>query len=386
MAQLYKRSVDGSGTHAFVIGVGSYPDAKPGRGVRADLRTVQDLPSAADSAKLMCDWLIANADALAAPLASLEVVISDPPDPQNRYAWTNAAAVEDATSPSVRAAGQRWLAELAAKEGEVAFFYACGHGAGLSTQPIVFLSDLNADPVNPWAHHDIGMTAAAFRHLDRVRAAFFFADTCREFIPRFELANAQDSSRFVAPPDPFEAGRDKVSLLCAASEAVLAYEGLLADGAAKIGRFTQTLVKGLEGASARWRGNVWSIHPSGLFEDMKQLQRVYRPEWAEPFEPSQAMMQNEVVPIIRHSDPRLPVLVVTDPEEAMEQVDLRISSDEAGGQPWIDDRGRRARSAWLAHVPAGLFPLYAIAEAPAARHTSLFVPNGPIFDQRISVG
>ena len=60
MTQIFKRAVAGLGTHALVVGVGHCPDAKPGRGVRKELRTVQNLPSAADGAKLMCDWLIAN--------------------------------------------------------------------------------------------------------------------------------------------------------------------------------------------------------------------------------------------------------------------------------------------------------------------------------------
>ena len=386
MTQIFKRAVAGSGTHALVVGVGHYPDAKPGRGVRKELRTVQDLPSAADSAKLMCDWLIANCDRLAAPLASLEVVIADPPDQQDRYVWINAAAVADASTANVKTAGKQWHTELTAKAGDVGFFYACGHGASLSMQSVVFLSDLNADAVEPWAHHNIGMTALAFRHLEGVRAAFFFADTCREFIPRFELAKSQDLSKFVAAPDPFEVGRDKVSLLCAASEAVLAYEGLLPAGTVKIGRFTQTLIKGLDGASARWRGNAWTVYPGGLFEDMKLLQRAYRPDWrAEPFEPSQPMTQSEVVPIVKPSDPRLPILVLTDPEDAMDRFELGICKNESGQLPWIDTRGQPTRDAWLAHVPGGLFPLYAVAAAAPACHASVFVPNGPNLELRIQI-
>jgi hypothetical protein len=386
MTQIYNQQHAGRGTHALVIGVGHYPDAKPGRGARKDLRTVPDLPSAADSAKLMCDWLMKNRDELAAPLASLEVVIAEPPDQQDRYQWINAQNVEDANSINVNTAGTRWLKELTAKPGEIGFFYACGHGAGLSTQPVVFLSDLNANPVNPWAHHNIGMTASALRHLKGVEAAFFFSDTCREFIPSFQLGNSQDLSRFVPPPDPFEVGRDKVSLLCAASEAVLAYEGPVEGGTTKFGRFTQTLIKGLDGASARWRGNAWSVHPSGLFDDMKLLQRAYRPDWrAEPFEPSHPMTQNQVVPIVRPSKPRLPMLVLTDPEDAMDRFELGISPNDSGQKPWIDTRGEPARDAWLAHVPGGLFPLYAVAAAAPACHASIFVPNTPIFELRIPI-
>ena len=55
MPLLLDRSVPGAKTHAVVIGVGNYPHAKSGKGVQENLRRVPDLPSAADSAKLMCD-------------------------------------------------------------------------------------------------------------------------------------------------------------------------------------------------------------------------------------------------------------------------------------------------------------------------------------------
>ena len=33
IGKVFERAVETSATHAFVIGVGSYPDAKPGKGV-----------------------------------------------------------------------------------------------------------------------------------------------------------------------------------------------------------------------------------------------------------------------------------------------------------------------------------------------------------------
>lgn len=389
MTQVFKRNVAGPATHAFLLGVGAYPDAKPGRGVRRDLRTVQDLPSAADSAKFMHDWLIENQDKLAAKLGSVEMLIADPVSRggEKRYAWKNPKPVGVPDSASVKKAGKDWLAELKAKPGDIAFFYACGHGAGLATRPVIFLSDLNTDDTNPWAHHDIGFTATSLRYLDSVGAGFFFSDTCREFIPKFQLERVQDTSRFAPDWDAYDVGRDKVALLSAASEALLAYEGALPSDDGKIGRFTQTLLKALDGASARWDGGRWVVYPSGLGDDMKVLQRSWRPEWRDKaFEPSFGLIQNEVIPIIEHDAPQLPVLVYTEPEDALSRFDLRICRTADRAPPWIRDRGARDTKPWLTFVEAGLNPLWAVAEDAPLAHQSAFVPNAPNFKQRIPTG
>ncbi len=397
MTQVFKRDQRGPATHAFVIGVGSYPSAKRDCGVLPALQGVKDISSAADGAKLMCDWLIKNADQLAAPLASLELLISDTAEQRNRYAWTqqgswtNGEAVDTATSANVRVAGARWLRELTARPGDVALFYACGHGAGLQTQPVVFLSDLNENFVNPWAHHNIGMTAASFRQLTGIAAGYFFSDTCREFVTQFELSGTQDDSRFIAPPKPFISGSDKIALLCGASEALLAYESPRSKSdSTQIGRFTQTLIRGLNGASARRRDGHWSVHPSGLMDDMKLLERAYNPDWrAKPFEPSYAITQNEVFPIINYqpgTPPLLPVVVLTDPEDAMMRFDVGIGLNDAGQQPWLHTRPGRSPGAWPFLVQAGLSLHYAVAEdAPTLHVSEPFVPNMPIFDQRIRI-
>ncbi|MGZ6317052.1 MAG: hypothetical protein ACXWNQ_07310 [Anaerolineales bacterium] len=388
MTRIFERNVPGPATHAFVIGVGDYPSAKPGKGGKDVLTTVKDLPSAADSAKLMCDWLIDNQDNLAAPLATLEVLISDPAQDTNRYLWRNEKPVESATSDNVKKAGKQWVDRLKASQGNVAFFYACGHGAVYFGQPVIFLSDLNDDAGNPWAHHNIGQTAQAFRKLNEIKAGFFFADTCQEFITKLELENPQDNSRFTPVAIPSSADRDKVWLLGAASQALFAYEANLNHNSnVRIGRFTQTLLKGLDGASARWKGNRWMVYPGGLWEDLKMLQRVYFPEWKDrPFEPSQGVTQNDLIPIIYHTDPVLPVLVLTEPEDAIAGVDLRIGMRKDGQPPWVTSREERAAEAWLTHVKGDCqTPLYALAMNGAVPFCCLFVPDQPKFDLRVTI-
>lgn len=401
MAQIfYERNVVGPATHAFVIGVGDYPSAKPGKGAISELRTVRDLPSAADSAKLMCDWLIENQDKLAAPLARIEVLISDPTHlSNNRYNWKNAKPVSPATNVNVKETGERWVENLITNPDNVAFFYACGHGAVVSGQRAIFLSDLNSNKVNPWMHHNIGKTSQAFRQLEEIKAGFFFADTCGEFIKNFQLDDAEDS-RFIKINLPSPSDRDKVWLLGAASEGLLAADALFAsdepltyeanlnrDSDVRIGRFTQTLIKGLDGASARWMGNKWMVYPNGLWQDLKMLQRVYFPEWKDrPFEPSQGVIQNDIIPIIYPANPVLPVCVLTDPEDAVSSFLLRIAERNDGQPPWVASREVKKPEYWLAEINGDPGkPLYALAMNGDGHFVSLFISDQPRFDQRVFV-
>ena len=79
------------------------------------------------------------------------------------------------------------------------------------------------------------------------------------------------------------------------------------------------------------------------------------------------------------------MLVLTDPEDAMTRFELGICPNDSGKKPWIDARGEPTSDAWLAYVPGGLFPLYAVAAANPACHASVFVPNSPIFELRIPI-
>jgi hypothetical protein len=400
-------------THAFIIGVGDYPDAKLDGGTDPDLRGVRDLPSAADSAKLMCDWLIANQDKLAAPLGSIEVLISDVAGGGSRYAPLDPALrgpIDRADGTTIPLAGQAWLDRLAGDPGGTAFFYACGHGANHGTLPVLFHSDLNRRRgADAYAHLNIGRMAQAFRQMTDLAAGFFFVDACGEFVKTFPPDVRDDG--FVSPGLPKDTDRDKVWLLSAASAALLAYPGLDADDRyrlfeekvdgngsiravtedgtpVKIGRFTQALLKGLNGASARWNGEGWSVDNIGLWSDLKPLHRIYFPSWKDkPFEPSEFLTPNDRVPIIRHATPRFPVLVSTDPVQRTAEFDLKIGLAGDGTEPWIDSRQERIADAWLTHVNGDRSrPVYALAlDGAGACHSSFFKAEQPQFDQRVPI-
>jgi hypothetical protein len=386
MSMLIDRDVAGSKTHAFVIGVGNFPHAHAGQGVLPALRGVPDLPSAADSAKLMCDWLLENKDRLAAPLATLEVLISDPSNTDDRYPWPR-GPVDPATEANVAARGLAWFARATAAPGDVAFFYCCGHGASYVEQPVLFLEDLNANPVNPWSHINLSHLATALRKDKSLKAAFLFSDACGEFVPSFALERAQDC-RFYAAPDLFAPSRNNVSLLCAAPEGLLAYEGAdAANSKRRFGRFTQACLKGLNGSSARWSNKRWAVNCRDLAGDLKSLRRVFFDYWgdAEPFDPYSAVTPIDALPIVYPHDFELPVVVMTDPLERMPDYGFVISERSDPNPPWLKNRAAGEPGAWYTTVPPSCDAMYAIAVQGANNYPLLFQPKEPLFDQWVPV-
>ncbi|MBJ7484434.1 hypothetical protein [Brevundimonas sp.] len=412
MTLIFEDKTVEKGLHAFVIGVGDFPFAKPDLGTNPKLQAVRDLPSAADSAKLMCDWLLANRDSMTPRLRSLEVLISDVPGGDTRYLARDARVLQPigrADSATVPTAGGDWIGRLDEDEGSTAFFYACGHGANHGMQPVLFLSDINRRTGgDAWSHLNIGVMAQAFRQKPEIAAASFLLDACGEYVPVFP-DNARENG-FITPDIPGPTDRDKVWLLAAASAGSLAYPGvstedLLHDpryapqfeekvdsgSGVRFGRFTQTLIKGLEGSSSRWSNAGWHVDAMGLWSDLRQLHRIYFPAWKDkPFEPSQVMSPNIRLTLIRHDAPRLPVVVEIDPPQRAADFDLRIGLSGDGDQPWIGVGGGRTPGPWVTHIAADRSrPYYALAIDPNAPpppcHSSFFMADQPQFDQRVTI-
>lgn len=386
MSLLLDRNIPGPKTHALVIGVGTYPHAKAGKGVLAELRNVPDLPSAADSAKLVCDWLLQNQDRLAAPLATLEVLVSDPTDPSNRYPWS-AGPVDAADDNNVRTKGNDWYARVNEAPGNTAFFYCCGHGASYQHNPVLFLEDINRSRANAWTHINLGSLALSLRKNPSVAAAFLFADACGQYVPNLELRNAQDT-RFFDDPSPFAKAGNQVSLLCAAAEGQLAYEGAdKLNGNLRFGRFTQAMLQALNGSSARQFGSKWAVSSRDLLDDLKALRRVFFGHWGdnEPFEPYPAVTANERLPIVFPVGFELPLVVMVDPAEKTPLYNLFVSQQDTPTAPWLRTRPAGSTEAWMTTVPPGNNGLYAIAENGADCHAQLFMPKEPLFEQRVDV-
>lgn len=393
MTLLFNREVAGPATHAFVVGVGNFPHAATGD--NPDLVDVPNLPSAADSAKLMCEWLLANRDNLVAPLASLEVLISDPPDAVNRYAWQPGAAIDPATPANVKVSGKSWMAKFPAGSQNIAYFYGCGHGANLAAEPVLFLEDLNLDADNAWPNIHAANLARALRLHPHVDAAYIFIDACGQKVKEFELCPADNRQPTVFYPAVSygAVGANKVMLTSAAPEGQLAYDAPLterhfpAQAGVPIGRFTQTLIMALNGSSIRSFGKRWAVNSTGLRDDLKRLKQFYFPHLTDhPFEPTPIYGFNEVRPFVFPQAPTVPFVATTNPNEKIELYEFCIK--DVPPPPAPVDAGMKhdpVRKAWFGEMPPRSTSVYAVAFNGEGFFANPFTPDQPKFDLQVDI-
>lgn len=393
MTVLFTRQIDGPAMHAFVVGVGNFPYAAQGQ--TPALFNVPNVPSAADSAKLMCDWLLANRDNLVAPLASIEVLISDPPAAPGRYPWKPEVPIDTATPANVKIAGKRWLKNFPAGSKNIAYFYGCGHGASLTSEPVLFLEELNLDDGNPWTHIHAASLARALRMHANVDGAFVFIDACGEKVAAFELVGSEFRQPTVFYPAPTfgASAQNKVMLMSAAPEGQLAYDAPLSAhdyqapyAGVPIGRFTQTLIKALNGAAVReWRGK-WTVNSAGLQYDLKKLQQFYFPEMTGyPFEPTPIYGFNDVRQFVYPHKPVVPVLATTNPTEMIDKYEFCICDAPPPPPPTKGTKHDPVRMVWRQEVPPRNTSVYAVAYNHQDCFANSFTPNQPQFDLQVDI-
>ncbi|MCC8969762.1 hypothetical protein [Bradyrhizobium brasilense] len=356
MSLVYDRQVAGPATHAFVIGVGSYPYAKPGLSsfgpnTPLALSNVPDLDSAPVGAKLFCDWLIDHADGLPAPLGSVHLALSAPPTAPpsaSQYEWKgrstdasaidprmNSIAVSPADGASIQQDGTDWSRRLLAIPNQVAMFYICGHGTAVPTRSFVLLSDVAGGPIatsTPWQPHvDVQYLAGVLSRQTELREGYIFVDACQELLTDVVLGEIDKSGgigdmlRFF--PQSSAATKNKVLLLVPGPMGQLAYD----DGRGGGGRFTQVLVEALNGAGARnYTGSgQWGVLLDGLPRAMNTLYRL-RGWPLDAFDPTPIRSLVTSGPIVRYqTPPEVPFAVMLDPAIAIGQADRVCLRDAA---------------------------------------------------------
>lgn len=336
MTLIYQRQVNGAATHALIIGVGAYPDAKMDKFVPGTtpelLKDVRDLPSASAGAAVFCDWLIGEA-ALDQPLASIAMLSNGPAPAHGQYTWharvqpaqLNGNAPSDPrgnpavgvpNTANVTSAGTQWLSRLNSVAGNVGIVFICGHGVAVTSQPFVLLADLNQNPVNPWGAflnmYDLGV---GLKQAPNVSAAYLFVDACGEMVTDLYVQNPGVGAKFIRS-DPFVGGTEKVTLMAAAASSYFTYEDSPTTG----GRFTQTLLRALRGKSARNPSGTaqWGAYPIAIHEDLKSLYSLEQRWQRQPFEPVSPMLPTTTAAIVTYPEPPdVTVNVVLDPTQAL---------------------------------------------------------------------
>jgi Caspase domain len=177
------RGTAAPGTHALIIGVGTYDHLLDGPGPMLDSPYgLKQLGSPPMSAKKFAEWLLTDLRNNTAPLASVEVLISSTTPTSVSVPGVGHVAVEAANMENILAAGDRWFARANALSENVAVFYHCGHG--LQSSDLALLAqDFGAPggaPARLWSNaYSFDQT---YRGMGACKAngQFFFVDACRQ--------------------------------------------------------------------------------------------------------------------------------------------------------------------------------------------------------------
>lgn len=248
---------DGAGaprTHALVIGVGGYAHLPAGSGRPSRMTLgLRQLSSPSLSALKLADWLQNHLNNPAAPLGSLDVLVS--PAPQTP---ASPVQVERATFANISAAAGRWYACCNRNAENVAIFYFCGHGVmndrlALLAEDFAENEQMLFDNAVDFELTQRGMAVC------KARTHLFIADTCREMRPEARII-ASFNPRVILN-GPMAPGPDDAPRFYAASP-----DGRAFGRPGEPSLFMQALLLALDGrASDKERGSErWTVTTGGL--------------------------------------------------------------------------------------------------------------------------
>lgn len=149
MTLVFQRATPGAGTHALVIGCGSYPNS----GSDPAIPYLPPLNSAPRSAREFASWVLKQRDRFAQPLASLELLLAEPVNDQHSILTSEfdtapfnlapgqdprgGLGVDQPSFAETRQAILDWKSRCDAgahPENGISIFYAVGHGFQTAAQ------------------------------------------------------------------------------------------------------------------------------------------------------------------------------------------------------------------------------------------------------------
>ncbi len=250
----------GPRTHALVIGVGDYFHLMDGElfsEQKAEaLFGLGQLTSPLVSARRFADWIRTSYANRAAPLGSIELMVSSgtEPPPGGTLSLDERARFEE-----IRAAFNRWVSRCDADRDNVAILYFCGHGLEGSDM-LLLPADYGADPGVLFSRAiNFSKTFRGMLHC-RAGLQLYFLDSCRQRCPDQSLSTAPELKSYQDGKRTFP------------REAPIYRAASL--GGAAFGRqngvslFTEALIRSLDGLAAeraengRWKISTGTLGPA----------------------------------------------------------------------------------------------------------------------------
>jgi hypothetical protein len=176
------------GLHALIVGVSEY-SYLPGPEAEGEEATLQlkRLTSAARSACLVAEWVLANSGRFVQPLASVRVLLA-PSDAEHGEPGNRCERAARAELDQFLDSAAHWRRDLSPCSESVALFYFAGHGMqGAAADQVLILEDFGANPEAGSVLRKSVSTSSLIAGLapteerpDIARQQWFFFDCCRD--------------------------------------------------------------------------------------------------------------------------------------------------------------------------------------------------------------
>jgi len=329
MTIVYKARVAGPATHVLVVGVGYYAHLPGGKGKLYPYHEgLGQLQSPPHSARAFANWILQDYHNPAKPLASLDLLLSEPEE--STYVLPNgqAQAIERATFSQVKNALLRWNRKGNRSREHLMILFFCGHGVSRGYATSLLMEDFGKVVNNPLAH------ALSFRDfydgMDtcQARQQCYFIDACRTASPSLITRYNHYTGQVVIPGSAVLAatGKRTAPIYYATVPGSDAYGRL---GAASV--FTDALIKSLKGAGSNdlEEEGVWRVDTNTLNQGIDYLMR-----WTLNDSPGlgQVISVDELVNFTLHYLDHIPIVPVSigcKPQEANLKAQLGYVKPEA---------------------------------------------------------
>jgi hypothetical protein len=251
---------DEAATHAVVIGIGRYPwliggDADGDPDLAEKMGQLESPPR---SARAMATWLIDRHNDPSAPLATVELLVSEAAPEAFFRSDGVTFDVEGASKDQIVAALTRWRDRGNLADGNSLVFYFCGHGVVKNPQLMLLAADFGSNSELPYtdAFWLEGMREGMLKN--RATRQVYFVDACR-------VASGRLLKEYTSPLDPVFSARPPYTPGLASATYYATVSGRPAYGRpTQVSLFTSFLLRALDGMAAEDDDGPWRVETTKI--------------------------------------------------------------------------------------------------------------------------
>lgn len=374
MTLVIDHGLDGAQVHVLAIGVGAYRHLPGGAGPEArETLGLGQLSGPPRSVMDVLDFVTSRLDHPGAPLGTVEVLLS----PSTTVVDLAGAEIEIGLPDlaGVKEAFADWYDRCDSHPGNVAVFYFCGHGVQKDSV-FLLLEDFGRSRLSLLENSvDITSTFTGMAAC-RARSQYFFVDACRS-VPHQMLERLGGSACVLKDPEVVSDDRQG-GLLFGTSA------GFLAHGLPnRTTRFTEALIRSLDGLGSRPDGSRWVVRFMDLCQAVTTVMRVLDPD-APAQLPRADNAAGDKVMHVCPAPPLVPVLITCLPVRALQDAG---TTAELTSLSRVADAVRPDRSpeGWQADVEADMYCLDVTAGPPYRATSMRLVALPPVANASVTV-